>query len=101
MGSARLKIASKDYGICGAAIVSELNLQGVMSHFIRVIDLNAFTPYVATMVEQQLFPGFAISKQGEDVVCFPCEGRQITASFKEHSDCVKFCNKIRGRDRSY
>ena len=96
MGVAKLFVGGVNQGFCGASIVSERNLVGVFCHFIRCIDLNAFSPLQSTMVEQQLHPSFSLSYEGQAKLTFTCKQRYITLHFKDNDECKKFYRKVNG-----
>lgn len=96
MGVAKLNTGGVNQGFCGAAIVSERNLVGVFCHFIRCIDLTAFSPLRSTMVEQQLHPYFSLTYEGQAKVTFTCKQRYITLHFKDSDECKKFYRRVNG-----
>lgn len=96
MGVAKLKTGGINQGFCGASIVSERNLVGVYCHFIRCIDLSAFSPLQSTMVEQQLHPQFSVTYEGSAQLTFSCKQRYISLHFKDHEECKKFYRRTQG-----
>jgi len=96
MGIAKLTTGGVSQGFCGAAVVSERNMQGVMVHFIRCIDLNAFTPIMANMLEQQIYPGLNVGVISRNTLSFPCAGRLCYLQFRDDHECDKFTQKYQG-----
>ena len=53
MGVAQLWLNGKDYQNVGVAIVTEINPQNITMFFIRIIDLQGFTP-VCKQIDSKL-----------------------------------------------
>lgn len=120
MGVVQLSVGGRQRGKYGAAAVTETNLQNIVCHYVRIVDLEAFTPvrpsplpfrrrrssirgltvrqYLATVIEQQLYSGmlYQVNPQRAQQHNFSLNSSAgIVMSFADLEEAQKFHSKIR------
>lgn len=96
LGAVHILLNGMNKGRYGVAVLTETNMQNIVCHFIRAVDLHAFSPIRAIVFEQQLYMGMVYSPnpQRPSEHSFNLKDANIILRFESLEESQRFYSNV-------